>query len=341
MATAMTASRHLALGLGETDLVAMYRTMRLARLLDQRMWQMNRIGRAPFVISTGGHEGAEVGAAWAIDRRRDWIRPYYRDLALCLALGLTALEAFLGLFAKAEDPASGGRQMPGHFSDAGRRIFTCSSPVGTQFPQGVGLALAARTLGTGAVAWTFGGEGSTSTGDWHEAMNFASVHKLPWVCVIENNGYAISETAAKQMVVKNVADRAVAYGMPGVTVDGMDALAAYEAARDARARAARGDGPTLLEYRVYRYMPHTSDDDDRKYRTREEIAEWRRRDPIDRFAEVLDAAGIDLARRAAIDAALQAEVDAALDEAAARADPRPEDGDRHVYATRLVEGLRG
>lgn len=335
------AARHEALGLTRDDLLAMYSSMRLARLIDQRYWQMNRIGKAPFVISAGGHEAAQVGVAWAMDRTKDWAAPYYRDMALCLVMGQTPLDMMLSLFAKADDTATGGRQMPGHFGDRKRRILTGSSPVGTQFPHAVGIALAQRQLRTGAVTWALGGEGATSTGDWHEALNFASVHKLAVVFCVENNRYAISVPQEKQMAVRDLADRGAAYAVPGHAVDGMDVLASYEVAKAARARAAAGQGPTLIELKCYRYVPHSSDDDDRQYRTREEIAEWRKKDPIDRFVSYLDSVAITAEERGAIDTRLQADVDAALDVAQRHPDPRPEDGDTNVYAQKFGEGLRG
>ncbi len=336
-----SAARHEALGLTRADLLAVYSYMRLARLIDQRYWQMNRIGKAPFVISAGGHEAAQVGVGWAMDRTKDWAAPYYRDMALCLVMGQTPLDMMLSLFAKADDVATGGRQMPGHFGDRKRRILTGSSPVGTQFPHAVGIALAQRQLRSGAVTWALGGEGATSTGDWHEALNFASIHKLAVVFVVENNHYAISVPQEKQMAVRDLAERGAAYAMPGVAVDGMDVLASYEAAKAARQRAAAGLGPTLIELKCYRYVPHSSDDDDRQYRTREEIAEWRKKDPIDRFARYLDTVGIGAAERGAIDARLQTDVDGALEEAEGHPDPRGEDADTNVYARKFDEGLRG
>ena len=256
------------LGLSDADLVEMYRLVALARAVDERMWVLNRAGRIPFVISGQGHEGAQVGIAWAFEKGKDWIAPFYRSIATCLTFGMSARDIMTAQYATASDPSSGGRQMPGHYGSHEHNLVSVSSPVATQLLHAVGIALAAKIRKTGQVAMTSMGEGSSNQGDVHEGLNFAAIHKLPFVFVVENNGYAISVPAAMQVSVADVADRAAGYGIPGVVVDGSDVLACYAAARDAVARARAGEGPTLIEAKVTRLTAHSSDDQQTKYRVR-------------------------------------------------------------------------
>ena len=270
---------HRHLGLSDEQVLAMYRTMLEARRIDDRMWALNRQGRAPFVVSSSGHEGAQVASIMAMDPDTDWCLPYYRDVGVVLGWGFRPLDIFLGVFSRKSDPTSGGRQMPNHWSLRKSRMFSHSSPIATQYPHAAGIAYAIQKDGGPGAVIVYGGEGSTSEGDWHEAMNFAGIHRLPLIVVIENNQYAISVPVAEE-VAGQVADRALGYGMHGVAVDGNDPLAMYAIAREAVDRARRGDGPTLIEAKTYRYYAHTSDDDDKLYRTREEVESWRRRDPL-------------------------------------------------------------
>ena len=257
----------------------MYRYVALARSLDERMWILNRAGRIPFVISGQGHEGAQVGIAWAFKRGHDWIAPFYRSIATCLTFGMSPRDILTAQYATANDPSSGGRQMPGHYGSHEHNLVSVSSPVATQLLHAVGIALAAKVRKTGQVAMTSMGEGSSNQGDVHEGLNFAAIHKLPFIFVVENNGYAISVPMARQVSSPNVADRAAGYGIPGVIVDGNDVLACYAAARDAVTRARAGDGPTLIEAKVTRLTGHSSDDQQTKYRTEEELAAEKRARP--------------------------------------------------------------
>lgn len=328
-------SRHAALGLSDEDVLGMYEKMVLARTLDERMWVLQRAGKAAFVISGQGHEGAQVGAAWALRPGQDILHPYYRDMAMCLVLGMTPREVLLSLFAKAEDPTSGGRQMPGHWGHARLKIITGSSPVGTQIPQAAGLALASKIRGEDVVTMTCFGEGATSTGDFHEGLNFAGLHKLPVIFFCENNQYAISVSLNKQVAGESVAARAAGYGFPGVQVDGMDALAVYQIVREAVERARRGEGPTLVEALVYRFVPHSSDDRDTLYRSRQEVQMWRERDPILLLRSYLQEEGVLTEElEAEIQARVKSQVDEATDYADAAPYPRVEDLMTHVYAER-------
>ena len=237
-------SRHRALGLTDQAALRMYEVMRLARAIDERMWLINRAGRAPFVISCQGQEGAQVGTAAALKPGHDWVAPYYRDAGVILYFGMTARDQMLSFMAKREDPNSAGRQMPGHYGKRQLKILTGGSPVATQLLHAAGIALASKMRKEDAVTAAYFGEGGASQGDCHEAMNFAGIHKLAVLFICENNGYAISVPQSRQMAIQNVADRAAGYGFPGVVVDGNDVLACYEVARHAVDRARRGEGPT-------------------------------------------------------------------------------------------------
>lgn len=330
--TARARPPHERLHLSLDDVVAMYRTMLLTRMIGERMMQLNRMGKAPFVGVADGHEAAEVGSAWVMRKGHDWCVPYYRDVGVALTLGQTATDQFLGVFAKATDPNSGGRQVVNQFSDPQRRILTGSVCIATQFPHACGLALAAKIRGEDYVVFTYGGDGATSPGDFHEAMNFASIHKLGVVFIIENNMYAISTPLSLQMAVPNVADRAAAYGMPGAIADGTDVLDVYAKTAEAAARARRGEGPSLVEVKCYRYRPHSSDDDDSRYRSKDELREWLARDPLDRGRAYLIEHGVAAGTLERLRADIAAEIERAIAEAEAAPDPDPNDTLRHVYA---------
>jgi 2-oxoisovalerate dehydrogenase E1 component alpha subunit len=325
-------SRHRSLGLSDGQAVRIYEVMRLARAIDERMWLINRQGRAPFVISCQGQEGAQVGTAAALRPGHDWVAPYYRDAGVILWFGMTARDQMLSFFARREDPNSGGRQMPGHFGSRRLHILTGGSPVATQLLHAAGMALASKQRKEDAVTAAYFGEGAASQGDTHEAMNFAGIHKLAVIFVCENNGYAISVPQSSQMAIQNVADRAAGYGFPGVVVDGNDVLACYEVARQAVERARRGEGPTLIEAKTYRFTAHSSDDDDKRYRPAEEVAIWRQKDPVQRYARYLRDAGIltDPVEEEITERVNQ-QVDEATEYAEEAPDPTPDDLTRFVY----------
>jgi 2-oxoisovalerate dehydrogenase E1 component alpha subunit len=327
------ASLGASLGLTDADLVEMYRLVALARAVDERMWILNRAGRIPFVISGQGHEGAQVGIAWAFEKGVDWIAPFYRSIATCLTFGMSPRDILTAQYATASDPSSGGRQMPGHYGSHEHNLVSVSSPVATQLLHAVGIALAAKIRKTGQVAMTSMGEGSANQGDVHEGLNFAAIHKLPFVFVVENNGYAISVPASRELATADVADRAAGYGIPGVVVDGADVLACYAAARDAVARARAGDGPTLIEAKVTRLTAHSSDDQQTKYRSEEELAVERGHDALPRFRSELRDAGILTDEiEARLDAEITAAVHDATEYAESQPDPDPATAMRYVYA---------
>lgn len=325
--------RHEELGLSDEQVLEMFRTMLLARKIDERMWLLNRAGKIPFVISCQGQEAAQVGAAFALDREKDYALPYYRDMGVVLAFGMTAKELMLSAFAKAGDPNSGGRQMPGHFGQKKNRIVTGSSPVTTQVPHAVGIALAGKMEKKDLVTFVTFGEGSSNQGDFHEGANFAGVHKLPVIFMCENNKYAISIPVEKQLACKNVSDRAIGYGMPGYTIDGNDPLAVYKAVKEAADRGRRGEGPTLIETVSYRLTAHSSDDDDRVYRDKEEVEEAKKKDSIITFAAYLKEAGVltEESQKQMLDEIMHI-VNEATEYAENAPYAAPEDALKHVYA---------
>lgn len=328
-----TGVTHDQLGLTEEDVLKMYETMLLARRIDERMWLLNRAGKIPFVISCQGQEAAQVGAAFALDNQKDYIAPYYRDMGVVLHFGMTAKDLMLSAFAKAEDPNSGGRQMPGHFGQKKNRIITGSSPVTTQVPHAVGVALAGRLQQEDFITFVTLGEGSSNQGDFHEGANFAGVHKLPVIIMVENNQYAISVPVERQLGCAKVSDRGIGYGMPGVTVDGKNPLEVYKVVKEAADRARNGEGPSLIEAVTFRLTAHSSDDDDRQYRTAEDIAEGRAKDPILLFEKYIKDAGIaDEAWFEQINEQLMVIVNEATDYAEAAPYAAPEHALKYVFA---------
>ncbi|MFD1433783.1 thiamine pyrophosphate-dependent dehydrogenase E1 component subunit alpha [Kroppenstedtia eburnea] len=324
---------HKELGLSDDQVLEMYRMMLLARKVDERMWLLNRAGKIPFVISCQGQEAIQVGAAFALDRDKDWLCPYYRDLGMMLAFGQSARDQMLSAFAKAEDPNSGGRQMPGHYGDKRFRIISGSSPVTTQLLHAVGVALAAKMEKKDFVTLTTFGEGSSNQGDFHEGLNFAGVHKLPVIFMCENNKYAISVPVEKQLAGGSVAARGQGYGMPGIEVDGNDPLKVFKVVREAADRARRGEGPTLIEAISYRLVPHSSDDDDRTYRKKEEVEEARKKDPLVQFNQYLQDSGLlDEEKENALNREIAHLVDEATEYAEAAPYPEAEETYTHVYA---------
>ncbi|MCU1463305.1 MAG: Transketolase central region [Acidimicrobiales bacterium] len=328
--------RHTDLGLAEADLLGIYRTILLARLLDQKIWGLNRMGKAAFVVSGQGHEGAQVGSAWAVRKGHDVVLPYYRDLGVVLTLGMTAYDVMLAVFARPEDPNSGGRQMPNHWGSSELGIITGSSPIATHLPHAAGIAQALRMQGTDRVAVAYFGDGAASKGDFHEAMNYAGIHKLPLVFVCENNGYAISVPLSKESAVENIAQHAHSYGMPGMIVDGNDPLDVFSAVHAAVRHARKGEGPTLVECKTYRYLAHTSDDDDRTYRTPQEVEAWRKKDPLQRMKQyVIEQRLLSEQREEQLEEEVRAEVDDAAKRAEAAAPAAPETAFTRVYAKPL------
>lgn len=263
------------------EMISIYETMVLARAIDERVWLMNRQGKAAIVASCQGHEAVQIGSVWAATKHPNTtFFPYYRDLAMMVALGVSPLEIMLSFTAKTGERFSGARQFPLHGAIPDLNIINLSNVVATQIPQAVGFALGGKIQGSNSVTITTFGDGACSEGDFHEGMNFAAIHQLPVVFLCENNGFAISVPLNKQMAVQDIGGRGPIYGMPGVTIDGTDILAVFEATQEGINRALTGKGPTLIEAKVERYLPHTSDDDDTRYRSKDEINEAMKFDPL-------------------------------------------------------------
>lgn len=278
--------------LDSETLLDMYRQMVLSRTLDERIWMLNRQGKAAIVASSQGHEAGQIGSAYALERGKDQFYIYYRDLAVMLTLGMTPKEILLGFMAKEGEPLSGARQFPTHGAYPELGLINLSNVIATHLPQAVGAALAAKMKGEDYIVIVYFGDGAASAGDTHEALNFASIHKLPVIFFCENNRYATSVPLHKQMAAESIASRAEGYAMPGISVDGIDVVAVYEAVSEAARRARSGMGPTLIEAMVERHLPHTSDDDDSIYRSKEEIEAAKKRDPLKALGDSLTSMGV-------------------------------------------------
>lgn len=334
-------SLDLPTGLTQESLVDIHATMTLVRLLDERVWMMNRQGKAAIVASCQGHEAAQIGSVWALrDHTLDqFFFTYYRDMAVLVAQGLTPLDVMLGYLAKTGEPLSGARQFPMHGASLERKVMNLSNVVGAHVTEAVGWALACKLKGLPTVVAVYFGDGATSQGDVHEAMNFAAIHSLPVLFLCENNKYAISVPLGKQMAISKISTRAAGYGMPGVTVDGTDVLAVYQATAEAAVRAASNHGPSLIEFDVERYLPHTSDDDDAMYRSRDEVEQARKRDPLIRLRGLLLGSGAlsEESVKVCLDRAME-EVDKATSESEAAPYPPIDDFFTHVYDRAEGEG---
>ncbi len=302
----------------ERDVVAMYQAMRIARLLDERCMILQRQGRIAFYGASTGEEAAVIGSAYAL-RSDDWIFPALRQSGALLMRGFSLEKYFLHMFGKAGSVEK-GRSMPMHFSDRAENVVTWSSSMATQLPHAVGMAWAARHKGSDAIAMGYLGDGASSEGDFHAAMNFAGVWKAPVVFVCQNNQWAISVPFARQTASASVAAKAAAYGFDARRVDGNDVLACHAAARDAVAKARGGGGPTLIEAVTYRMLGHSSSDDPTRYRSADEVAAWAARDPLARCRRHLAAHGAwdDLREDA-----LVADATARILDAIARAEAAP------------------
>jgi 2-oxoisovalerate dehydrogenase E1 component len=317
----------------ENVLTEWFHYILLGRQIDYRFQVLNRQGRAPFIISCAGHEAAQIGVGWPLKPRHDWLAPYYRDVVLCMRMGMTPVDLMLSVLAKAADPASGGKQTPGHFSNSRLNITSGGSPVATQMVRGAGVAYALKMDRTDKVLLTAYGEGAGAEGDAHEAFNFAAIYRLPEVFVCENNGFAISTPFNKEYAIEHVAQRAAGYGFPGVTVDGRDPVTCYAVSKEAVARARAGGGPTLIECLVDRLGAHSSEDDQRRYRSQEEIDRLAQNDCLERFKKQLVDEGVLSAKQVTeFEEQVKEEVTAATKKGMEADDPKPEDALTNVYA---------
>src|SRR5215470_12484696 len=304
--------------LADTDLRSLYRAMLLARRLDERMVRLQRQGRIGTFAPTKGQEAAQIGSIFSL-RPTDWMVPSFRETAAMIWRGWP-VEKLLLFFA---GHLEGGQPAPDQHD------LPITIPVETQLPHAVGLAYAAQYRGDDVVVMAYFGDGATSEGDFHEALNFAGVWHVPVVFVCQNNQWAISVPLKKQTHSRTIAQKALAYGLPGIQVDGNDVLAVYAAAREAVDRARAGDGPTLIECVTYRLGVHTTADDPTKYRSDAEVAMWEQKDPLTRFKAYLE-------KRNLLEEGLEQRVDDEIAEAVRRfeATPAPDPLTMfdHVYA---------
>jgi len=317
--------------LKDDDLRRIFRTMLLVRTLDERCMNLQRQGRLAFYGTATGEEAAVIGSGYAL-RPDDMVFPALRQGGVLLLRGFPLERYFAHLFGNAE-AVEKGRSMPCHYSDRTYHVFSWSSSMATQLPHAVGWAYGEKLASTGGsgsgagggrVAMAYLGDGATSEGDFHVAANFAAVWKTPTVFFCNNNQWAISVPFAKQSVV-GVAEKAKAYGFPGVRVDGNDVLACYAATKEAADRARRGEGPTLIEAVTYRMGPHSTSDDPTRYCPKDELDAWAKKDPILRFKEHLAKAGLWTPEwEAEIRKKAEDEVQAAIAAAEATGPPAPD-----------------
>jgi pyruvate dehydrogenase E1 component alpha subunit len=270
----------------DATLQRIFDSMLLVRIMDDRMMRLQRQGRLGFYMKAIGEEASHFAVAALRDT--DWIFPSYREQGAWFWRGYTIQQFIDQLFGNVDDPIK-GRQMPVHHSANWLHLVSISSPVGTQIPQAVGAAYAAKVMGKDDVAMVYFGEGTSSTGEFHVGMNFAGVWKAPCIFMCRNNGWAISVPKEKQTAAKTFASKAVGYGMPGIRVDGNDLLAVWQVATEAIERARAGDGPTLIEALTYRVQGHSSSDDPSVYRDPKEPEVWEKKDPINRLRTYLRA----------------------------------------------------
>lgn len=313
--------RELDPGLSDSELRKIYSLMVATRVADLKALKLQRQGRLGTFAPSLGHEACQVGSAFAL-RKEDWVFPYFRDLGTYLTLGLPLTHYFLYWMGNEE-----GMRIP-----EGLNIFTISVPVGSHLPHAVGCAMALKMGRRQAAAVAYFGDGATSEGDFHEALNFAGVFRTPNVFICFNNQYAISTPVRRQTASANIALKAAAYGIGGILVDGNDALAMYAATREALENARSGNGPTLIEAMTYRMGNHTTSDDASRYRTDDEVEAWRKKDPIDRFKIFLQRKGLwDEAWESEIQRQAEDATTSAVAEAEKTPPPEPEDLFVHTF----------
>jgi 2-oxoisovalerate dehydrogenase E1 component alpha subunit len=268
-------------GLSNADVISLYRSLVETRTLDERFVQLQRQGRIGFHVGSLGEEAAILGSAWAM-RKQDWLFPCYREFGAALLRGLPFQKLVDNMFGNVNDTVK-GRQMPCHYTCRAVGWASISSPVGTQITHAVGLAWAAKIRREDVASLVYFGDGATSSSDFHSGLNFAGVFKLPVVFLCRNNGWAISVPVERQTATRTFAEKAVAYGIEGVRVDGNDVFAVVSATKRAIERGVRGEGPTLIEAITYRMGGHSTSDDPNRYRESEALEAWAARDPIERL----------------------------------------------------------
>jgi len=319
-------------------LLGLYRMLVKCRMCDEKARILFRQGKyAGNFYSAVGQEATEVGAAYSL-RDDDWIAPSHRDWTSNIIKGAPLNLCFAQLFAKATSPDR-GRSSPAHMGYPPLNIITPASSIAGQLNVGTGVALGLKKLGRDSVVVSFFGDGATSIGGFHEALNFAGVHRLPIIYVCQNNLWAESVPLRLQTALKDLSDRAKAYGFPGVSIDGNDVLAVYDAASKAIVRARAGEGPTLIECKTYRWYGH-SEIDPAKYRTKEEVESWKKKDPIPRFEKYLvERKVLTDELKAEVAAKITQEINEAVDFADQSPYPAPEEAQGFVWAPETEKGL--
>ena len=320
-------------GFTKKQLLEIYQNMAMSRYLDDKQLILLKQGKGFFHIGCSGHEAAGMAAALAFKPGFDYAYPYYRDQAFCLGWGMTSRDHLLAFLAKEDDPSSGGRQMPQHYGHKELKIVSQSSSTGTQFLQATGAGFALQKNGENGVAYVSSGEGTSSQGDFHEALNWASRDKSPVVFHIENNGYAISVPIEDQIAGASVYKISAGYdNLARFNVDGTDFFETHLAFKKAVERARKGKGPSLIQSDVVRLLPHSSSDDQRKYRPEKDLESDRKRDPLLTFASTCVDEGI--AKQEDFDKIrdmVKSQVDEDAEWADAQADPISGDGQKNVY----------
>lgn len=325
--------RSLDPGLDDETLLSMYRHLLRLRTLEERMVVLQRQGRVGFYGSCTGQEATPIATGFALDAK-DWVFPALRESAIMLVRGFPLNKYLAQVFGNSLDVLK-GRQMPSHMSSRSVNQVSWGSCLGPQIPQAVGAAWAAKIRGDDTVTVGFMGDGTTSEPDFHNAMNFAGVQKVPCVMICQNNQWAISVPVARQTASKTIAVKAKAYGVRGLRVDGNDLLAVYVAVKEAAARARAGEGPTFIECLTYRIGAHSTSDDPTRYRSDEEVAKWQLKDPLTRYRAYLVAKGlVDDATDAALHKEFTDEISAVIKEVEAHGPPPRDTLMDDVYATR-------
>ncbi len=332
---------HIQLNLSKEFLLKAYKLMLQSRLTDDKHLKLLKQGKSFFHIGGSGHEAVQVALGLVLRPGRDWFWLYYRDVALAYTLGVTPFEYFLMAFGKASCPASGGRQMPGHYGHPKLNMPTASSPTGTQFLNAVGTALATKYLGTDEVTYVDSGEGATSEGEFYEAVNWASREKLPVIFCIQDNKYAISVPREHQSMGATVGHTFCCYSNLKIkTFDGTNFFESYLAAKEALDYTTSGCGPVLLHALVERLLPHSSSDDHRKYRSKEELSYAFQKDPIKKLQNYLIENNI--ATHDELNEILEqtnSEIDYWADKAFSEPDPIPTDSLKHIFAPEETRNL--
>jgi len=320
-------------GLTKEEIIEAYRHVLMGRRLDERLWQLTRIGKTSFNISGQGHEVGQVAMAMAFEHEKDYFLPYYRDMTPCMVWGMTPKDIMLGSLGKEADPSSHGRQMPNHYGSKEHNIVTHSSTVSTQFTLATGVAYGAQLGKQDYVTLTTTGEGSANQGEVQEAMNFAGVKKLPLIFVFENNGYAISVGRDEQYASEKLSDRGPAFGFTGIQVNGNDFVESYLAFKKVVEDARNGKGPALIEMMVTRLTSHSADDDHSVYRSKEDIENLKKNDGLLLFEkQLIDEGYMTREQMKEIDAEIKKEINKATDEAEAMPDPTSDSILEQVYA---------